>query len=80
MMVNRPGDPPVKLRAFMIPKKKPTIPPATIVPIIAARFCNVTPYNAGSVIPQTAVIPAEVARAFLSVSFVLNAIARAAPP
>lgn len=46
----------------------------------AALFCKVTPQRAGSVIPQIAVIPADEARAFLLVSLVFKAIARATPP
>ena len=41
---------------------------------------RLTPYIAGSVIPHTAVIPAEVASCFISLSCVFTATASEAPP
>ena len=75
----KPG--PTTINAFTTnnPINIPEMAPDNTTPIIAFLFCKVTPYNAGSVIPIKAEIPADNAVCFKFSSLDFNATAKQAP-
>ena len=77
---SKPGEPVVYLPTPISPIKSPDAPPAIITETKGRLSLRFTPYIAGSVIPQTAVIPDDAASWRNCLFFVFSATAKAAPP
>ncbi len=67
------------MRILVKPANSPATPPDKTTTHNGFFNFIVTPYNAGSVIPNSAVVAAEKAVVFITLSFVFNPTAKDAP-